>query len=88
MSRACASPPRKGKTMIRTLSGRLTTLAGVAIAAACSAPATLVERPAARGPGWIDAGTPSLAREREVRFYADEKGAVWDDRGRKHEAAP
>ena len=73
--------------MIRTLSGRLTTLAGVAIAAACSAPATLVERPAARGPGWIDAGTPSLAREREVRFYADQKGAVWDDRGRKHEAA-
>jgi hypothetical protein len=88
MNRACASPPRKAKTMIRTLSGRLTTLAGVAIAAACSAPATLVERPAARGPGWIDAGTPSLAREREVRFYADEKGAVWDDRGRKHEAAP
>lgn len=69
--------------MLRTLSGRLMTLAGVAIAAACSAPGTLVERPIARSPAWIDAGTPSIAREREIRFYADEKGAVWDDRARK-----
>jgi hypothetical protein len=76
------------QTMIRTLSGRLTTLAGVAFAAACSAPATLVERPAARGPAWIDAGTPSIAREGEIRFYSDEKSAQWDDRGLKHEAAP
>lgn len=44
--------------------------------------------PAVRG--WKDAGTPkpSVELEREVRYYKDEKGEVWDDRGRRHPARP
>ena len=34
------------------------------------------------------AATPSVALEREVRYYVDEQGATWDDSGRKHERPP
>lgn len=30
---------------------------------------------------------PSIALEREVRYYVDEQGALWDDRGRKLDRA-
>jgi hypothetical protein len=44
----------------------------------------------ARGPSWVDAGTPAstMHLEREIRYYIDEQGMVWDDRGRKLERAP
>jgi hypothetical protein len=39
-------------------------------------------------PAYPDPGTPagSVALERETRYYVDEKGVVWDDRGRKMDA--
>ena len=71
---------------------RLASLLGLAactIAMGCS---TVPEKaPAARfAPSWIDAGTPAgtLGSEREIRYFIDERGAVWDDRGRKLEAPP
>ena len=52
--------------------------------AACSAP-TAVTRPA-RVPGWPDAGTPAATvAAREIRFYRDDKGVLWDDTGKRHE---
>lgn len=67
----------------------LLVLAGLATAAGCSAPVSRAEIPP-RSPGWTDSGTPapSIAMEREVRYYRDETGAVWDDRGKKHESMP
>lgn len=38
----------------------------------------------ALGPGWVDAGTPPAVAEREIRYYKDEQGVIWDDRGKKH----
>ena len=32
--------------------------------------------------------TPSIALEREVRYYVDEQGAIWDDTGRKQQRPP
>jgi hypothetical protein len=36
---------------------------------------------------WLDAGAPdtSVAVERLTRYYVDETGTIWDDRGRKHD---
>ena len=55
----------------------------------CSTPAVKVDPPA-RGPSWVDAGTPAstLHMEREIRYYVDEQGMVWDDRGKKVGRAP
>lgn len=42
-------------------------------------------------PAWKDTGTPPasiVTLEREVRYYKDETGAIWDDRGRKLGTAP
>lgn len=60
----------------------LTILAGVA-AIGCTPEVRLV--PAQLAPIWQDTGTPpaTIALEREVRYYRDESGTVWDDRGRK-----
>lgn len=59
-------------------------LAGV-VAAGCAAPQiSVAPRPIA--PAWHDTGTPPASvvfQEREVRYYRDETGSVWDDRGRK-----
>jgi hypothetical protein len=62
---------------------------GAAIVASCSMSPTRLDAPALK-PGWPDVGTPapSMALEREARYYVDEKGVVWDDRGKKHDAAP
>lgn len=60
----------------------LLVLAG-GIAAGCFAPQV---RLAPASPAiWHDTGTPSgaAAPEREVRHYRDERGVLWDDRGRK-----
>lgn len=62
---------------------------GAAIVASCSTSATRLDDPVLK-PGWPDVGTPapSMALERQARYYVDEKGAVWDDRGRKQDATP
>ncbi len=64
-------------------------IAAIASAAGCEAPASRVDV-APRGPAWMDAGTPlpSVALKREVRYYVDETGAIWDDRGKKHDNMP
>lgn len=62
------------------------TIAGGALAAGCASPSSRIDLP----PRWLDAGTPgtTVAVERVTRYYVDETGVLWDDRGRKHEAAP
>ena len=63
----------------------LSMLAGAA-AIGCTPEVRLA--PARHSPIWQDTGTPpaNIAHEREVRYYRDEAGAVWDDRGRKVDA--
>ena len=59
----------------------LTMLAGVA-AIGCTPEVRIA--PIRHAPIWHDNGTPpATIAEREVRYYRDESGAVWDDRGRK-----
>jgi hypothetical protein len=72
---------------MRPLPPLLLTLAGLVVAASCSSPTSRV---AVSPPAYLGPGTPaaSVALERETRYYVDEKGAVWDDRGRKMEATP
>ena len=53
------------------------------IAGGCPAPAVKVA-PSARGTPWVDTPSRSMDVEREVRYYTDEQGMVWDDRGKKH----
>jgi len=71
--------------MLRILAGLLI---GIAFATGCSSPPTRVEL-APRDRAWFDTGTPpaSAAVERVTRYYVDEKGAVWDDRGKRHDTA-
>lgn len=54
------------------------------VAAGCPAPGARIA-PRTHTPIWQDTGTPpsTIAHEREVRYYRDERGALWDDRGRK-----
>ena len=63
--------------------------AGAVLAGSCAEPAVRVA-PVVLGPSWVDAGTPASTThlEREIRYFVDERGMVWDDRGRKHERAP
>jgi hypothetical protein len=68
--------------------GFLLAVAGVVVAAGCAWPTSRTD-PAPRGPSWVDAGTPaSNPPERETRYYVDETGAVWDDRGVKQGPKP
>jgi hypothetical protein len=61
-------------------------LIGVAVAAGCSSPVSRVDLP--RDRAWFDTGTPasSLAPLRVTRFYVDDQGNRWDDRGTKHDS--
>jgi hypothetical protein len=74
---------------MRLLPPLLLRFAGLAVAASCSSPTSrvVVSSPA---PESSSRGTPAaaVALERETRYYTDEKGAVWDDRGRKMDAKP
>ncbi len=67
----------------------LMTLAAIAAVVGCSPPNVRAEL-SPPDPAVIDAGTPaaSVAAKREVRYYVDETGAVWDDRGKRHESMP
>ncbi len=68
---------------MRVLSA-VTLLASLAITGGCAAPPARDAATRATVPPRIDAERPpSLALEREVRYYLDEEGMVWDDRGRK-----
>ena len=64
-------------------------LAAAALATACAPPALRAD-PAPQAAASKEAGTPaaSLERERQVRYYRDETGAIWDDRGQKQAAKP
>jgi hypothetical protein len=76
---------------MRLLPPLLLTLAGLAVAASCSSPTSRVAVSSpVPVPESANPGTPaaSVALERETRYYTDEKGAVWDDRGRKMDAKP
>jgi len=59
------------------------------IASGCQAPEVKVA-PAPHPPSWVDAGTPAstVTLERELRYYIDEQGMIWDDRGKKHGHTP
>jgi hypothetical protein len=45
---------------------------------------------AARAPSSVVLGMPagSTAKEHETRYYADEKGILWDDRGHRKDEKP
>jgi uncharacterized protein YceK len=60
-------------------------LAGTAAVAGCSTAVSLDAPP--RDRGWMDAGTPatSVKVDGETRYYKDENGVVWDDRGKKRD---
>jgi hypothetical protein len=60
-------------------------IAAAALAAGCASPPSRLE-PRARSPA---RGTPgaSVAVERVARYYVDETGTLWDDRGRKYDGA-
>jgi hypothetical protein len=64
----------------------LLALAAGSLAAGCTSPTTGVADPP-RGPAWKDAGTPvtSTVPGREMRYYKDENGILWDDRGKKRD---
>jgi hypothetical protein len=71
------------------ISSLVVALAGAALAAGCSSPMSQLA-PSPQGPAWRDTGTPTppIAIDRLARYYVDENGALWDDRGRKYEGAP
>jgi len=60
-------------------------LVGFAVASCTSSPGRVELAPRS-----LDAGTPqsSVAVERTTRYYVDETGSIWDDRGRKYERYP
>ena len=68
---------------------RISALIAAVAVAGCALPSLQPEVRTPR-PTWRDTGTPpeTIAHEREVRYYVDEQGAIWDDRGRKLAARP
>jgi hypothetical protein len=70
---------------MKTFSVSFLALAGV-VGAGCQASGSRIA-PRIHTPIWQDTGTPpATIAERAMRYYRDETGAVWDDRGRKLEA--
>jgi hypothetical protein len=63
----------------------LIALAAIAFAAGCSSPTTNADPP--RGRSWLDAGTPatSTVPGGDTRYFKDENGVLWDDRGKKRD---
>jgi hypothetical protein len=49
----------------------------------CTSTPRVVTAPVEARPPAVARATPSIALEREIRYYRDEQGAVWDDRGRR-----
>jgi hypothetical protein len=65
-----------------SLLGMFLALAGVA--GGCQSQATQFDR--SHEPGWRDTGTPvrPVGIDRLARYYVDEDGTLWDERGRKY----
>jgi hypothetical protein len=61
---------------------------GAAAVAGCADPPARSASPAREAaPTGMRPAVPSVALEREIRYYRDEQGDLWDDRGRKLERA-
>ena len=67
---------------MRAIAFFIMAIAAAAALSGCMDPPQRAAAPAL-GPGWVDAGTPSAVVERDIRYYKDEQGAIWDDRGKK-----
>jgi len=67
-----------------------TMMAACAVVAGSCAEEPFKAAPVVLGPSWVDAGTPAGTAhlEREIRYYKDEQGMVWDDRGGKRDRTP
>ena len=61
------------------------TVAAAMVAACTSTPGPT---PAPRSPSLQAARTLSPPAERAIRYYLDDAGTTWDDRGKRHDAAP
>ena len=77
---------------MKPLSSVLLALAAIAVAAGCASPTSRLGDAAykptldpVRKQSWPDTGTTPTphAMERETRYYVDEQGVRWDDRGRR-----
>lgn len=61
-------------------------IAAAALAVGCTSPTSSTES-APRGRSWLDAGTPTTSSVvgPETRYFKDENGVLWDDRGKKRD---
>ena len=61
-------------------------LAAAVLAAGCTSPTSSTES-LPRGRSWLDAGTPTISSVagRETRYFKDENGVLWDERGKKRD---
>lgn len=88
-SRRVATGPNRPGGKVSTGLSLAMLLAGLAVVAGCSSQASRVAAPEPIAPA-ARAHTPSEAvvTVRETRYYVDENGALWDDRGRKIDTVP
>lgn len=63
----------------------LCAIAGTLLAAGCASPVAREAAPAKPVPA---AAAPPVPVERVTRYYRDEQGALWDDRGHKLDRPP
>lgn len=85
--RPISTASRRRMTGTGTVLSLALLLAG--IVPGCSSPAGRVAVPApVATPERFEAPPDAVAAGRETRYYVDEKGALWDDRGRKVGTAP
>jgi hypothetical protein len=63
----------------------LSTLAAAALLGCTSLPERIAAPPRAAAPQVAYQPAPAIALEREIRYYFDEQGDLWDDRGRRLE---
>ncbi len=85
--RRFAAAALRPKGVMRAALSLAVMLAG--LAAGCSWPASRIATPAPIAlPSTSDVPRDAVTAGRETRYYVDEKGEVWDDRGRKVDTAP
>jgi hypothetical protein len=68
---------------------RLSSIAmALVVAGGCESTQTQPDR--GHEPAWRDTGTPHqpVGVDRLARYYVDEDGTLWDQRGRKYEGEP
>jgi hypothetical protein len=73
---------------MRTLPSIALVVAGLAFAAGCSLMDGRADIPLPAVPlkGSFEPPAPAVAQQ-ATRFYVDDNGRTWDDRGRKHDAS-